>query len=60
MEQLAKVSKALAAAAAAGTAAVGQALAGDQAISPVEWLIVAGALVGGFVATYAAPRNRDA
>lgn len=58
LQTIAKVSKAIAGAASAGSAAAATALAGDGAITAGEWVVVAIALVTGFVITYGAPANR--
>lgn len=52
----AAVKKALAGALAAGLAALGQAIS-DGTITPEEWGIVAGAVVGGFALVWLAPKN---
>lgn len=59
LETIARVSKAVTAAAAAGSAAAGTALVGDQTITTSEWVVVAIALGGAFLATWAAPKNRE-
>lgn len=52
----ATVKKALAGALAGGLAALGQAVS-DGAVTPEEWGIVAGAVAGGFLLVWLAPKN---
>jgi hypothetical protein len=54
-----RVSKAIAAAVGAGIAAVGQATINDPpGVTAEEWGVAVGAIVGAFLLTYWAPRNK--
>lgn len=59
LEQVARAAKAVVAAASAASAAAGQALVGDQVITPWEWVTVGAAAVGAFLLVYGV-RNRPA
>lgn len=55
---LARVKKAVAGALAGGLAALAQAFS-DGSVAPAEWGVVFGAVVGGFVLVWLAPKNED-
>lgn len=59
-EKIQKVSKAVAGAVSAGAAAVGAALlpASAPGITAAEWATIIGAVVGGFLLTWASPANK--
>lgn len=54
----ATIKKALAGGVAGGLAALAQAFA-DGGVTPAEWTVVVGAVVGGFALVWLAPKNAD-